>query len=140
MKITALMPYLHVADSISVTLHRDLVYTALVPSTVKRRIQKSLNNNYGLCFIQKSSGQRTYIGIVMGSCKSSNLFIPAYGSPDLLMLVARHGDSVTRPAYGNAVFELAFLYGYCQRMCIIRIIYAVFGKTTEILNFVLFRN
>src|SRR5665647_1592496 len=136
MKITALIPYLHVADSISVALHRDFVYPALVSSTVKRRIQKSLDNNYGLSFIQKTPGQRAYIGIVMSPCKPSNLFIPAYGSPDLLMLVARHGDPVSRSAYSNAIFVLALLYGNGQRMCIVRIIYAVLGKTTKVLNFV----
>src|SRR5512145_1294213 len=74
---TALTPYLHVFDSISVKFDRNFIYPFLVSSPFKISIQKGLYNDNCLWFSNKSSRQCTYIGIVMRPGQTAYLLIPA---------------------------------------------------------------
>lgn len=107
-----------------------------MPSAFKRGLEESLYNKNCFRFRKKPSGQGTYIGIIVRPGKPSYLFIPAYGRTNFLMLVACHVDTVARPADCNPIIKISPFNSLGKRMGIIRIINAVFRKTSEILYFI----
>ena len=74
----------------------------------KRGVEKGVGYFNGLLNGGKAGGNAQYIGIVMGTSKSRELFCPTDCTADVRVLIGTHCNAVTTTANHNAKVGFVF--------------------------------
>ena len=89
----------------------DFIDSPKMPPPFEWSIQEHNQYFVELVLTQKPSGKREHIGIIVSACIECNLRCPAQSSPDSLMLIHRHIDTIPGSADGDAGIAFPFLDG-----------------------------
>ena len=100
-------------------LYRDLFYATLMATAFKRYCEELVHDGTGCVVVDETTWHHEHIGIVVLTDKLSDFRAPANSRTNALMLVERHGNTLSTTTDGNAGINLAAFNTFSQ--CVAKI-------------------
>ena len=88
-------------------LTRNLLYTTLMASTFKGSLEEGVENLLSLVVRNETTWEHENVSIVVLTNELRNLRTPSDASTHCLMLVQRHGDSLSRATDADTNIHLS---------------------------------
>ena len=103
-------------------LYRNLFYATLMATAFERNREEFVHDGTGRVVVDETTGHHEHVGIVVLTDELADFRAPANSGTNALMLVERHGNTLSATTDGNAWINLAAFNAFSQCVTKVRIV------------------